>query len=195
MIRRLVPTRLACAGLAALVLGCAAAPTRFYLLSPVAGPSAAARAPMVLAVGPVLLPDYLDRPQIVTRDGANAVQLGAYDQWAGSLDDMFPRVLVEDLAARLPGDRVVGFPRIEKVAFDQRVSVDVTRFDVDESGTAVLAASWQVHLPAGSKPLLARDASVRASAASASYPDRVAALSQALGLLADEIAQGLGSLR
>ena len=193
MMRRLVATL--AAGVAVLTMGCAAAPTRFYLLSPVGGTAAPERAAGVVAVGPVSLPDYLDRPQIVTRDGANAAQLGAYDQWAGPLDDMLPRVLAEDLAARLPGDRVVVFPRTENPAFDHRVAVDVSRFDVDETGSAILSASWQVVAPAGKKPLLVRESTVRATAASASYDDRVAALSQALGLLADDIAQGLASLR
>jgi uncharacterized lipoprotein YmbA len=183
------------AGAAALAMGCAAAPTNFYLLSPVSGPVAGARNPIVVAVGPVSLPDYLDRPQIVIRDGANAAVLAAYDQWAGPLDDMLPRVLVEDLASRLPEDRVVSFPKIDNPAFDQRVSVDVSRFDVDETGTAILAASWQVVAPSGKKPILVRESTVRATATSSAYADRVAALSQTLGLLADDIAQGLVSLR
>ncbi len=180
---------------ASLLAGCAATPTRFYVLSPVPGATGTERAPIGLAVGPVSLPDYLDRPQIVTRDGANAVRLGANDQWAGPLDDMLPRLLVEDLAARLPGDRVVGFPRTDAPAFDRRVAVDVSRFDVDEAGNAVLVAQWQVTAPGAKEPLLVRDSNVRATAGGTDYAEIVAALSQALGLLADDIVQGLASLR
>lgn len=190
--------RLACVlALGAIVAGsgCARTPTRYYLLTPVPGAEAATRATAVVAVGPVSLPDYLDRPEIVTRDGTNAARLGAYDQWAGPLDDMLPRVLVEDLAARLPGDRVVAFPRTENPVFAHRVAVDVARFDVDETGTAILRVGWQVHTPGEKTPLLVRDSTLRASSASDSYADRVAALSQALGLLADEIAQEIGLLR
>ena len=174
-------------------LACASSPaTRFYLLStvadePVSG-SVEARAPFVIAVGPVSLPSYLDRPQIVTRQGPNAIDIASFDQWAGSLDDMIAGVLVEDVAARLPRDRVVAFRSVSRPRHDFRVAVDVSRFDVDDADEAVLVAAWQVYGLGGRTPVHAGETTTRARAASDSYDDRVAAMSLALGDLGAEIA-------
>jgi uncharacterized lipoprotein YmbA len=98
--------------LALLVAGCVGSPpTDLYTLSPVGTPAAETRpqsTPAVVAVGPVILPDYIDRPQIVTRKSAYQLELAAYDQWAAPLYDMLPRVLVEDVALRLAGQEIAG---------------------------------------------------------------------------------------
>ena len=62
-------------GVALLVLsGCLGStpPTHFYLIPPLtsgdtASPASAGQREVTLAVGPVTVPPYLDRPQIVTR--------------------------------------------------------------------------------------------------------------------------------
>src|SRR4029077_20912698 len=73
---------------AGLGIGCfGSKPTRFYMLStvaPAAGTSVASSGDSrVIAVGPVSIPDYVDRPQIVLRENANQVQISSFDNWAG----------------------------------------------------------------------------------------------------------------
>jgi uncharacterized lipoprotein YmbA len=181
--------------IATLVAACSGStPTRFYMLASSVSdqgslPATPAPTALVIALGPVSLPNYVDRPQIVTRESANAVQLGTFDHWAGDLEDMLPRVLAEDLAGRLPADRIVSFPRVVSPAFDYRVAVDISRFDVSPEGEAVVAASWQIYDPTGRSALSVRDTSVQTPAISRSYEQRVAALSRALGDLGTAIAQ------
>jgi len=173
-------------------------PTRFYMLSSVADPApigaSSAVSALVIALGPVSLPSYVDRPQIVTRESANAVQLGTFDHWAGALEDMIPRVLAEDLAARLPGDRIVSFPRAVSPTFDYRVAVDLGRFDVNSEGEAVIAASWQIYGPTDRKALTIRETTVQTQAMGKSYEQRVSALSRGLGDLSSAIAQDVAQL-
>lgn len=184
--------------LTALGLACSSPPTRFYLLSSVPGEAAeqgaTQRGPLVLAVGPVSIPSYVDRPQIVTRDGPNAAAISDFDQWAGSLQDMTSRVLAEDLASRLPGDRVLPFPGAGDVSFDYRVAVNVSRFDVDPQGAAAITSSWQIFAPGGGKALLAGETNARSAGAGSSYDERVAALSRAIGVLSDDVARALARL-
>src|SRR5512133_3018471 len=106
--------------------GCAGpSPANLYTLSPVRTAGTDSRSsqapPAVIAIGPVRLPDYLDRPQIVTRQSAYQLQLAPDDRWAAPLYDMVPRVLVEDVALRLPSDRIVSFPEIDEASFDYRI--------------------------------------------------------------------------
>src|SRR5215475_5950329 len=86
--------------------GCTSSPpTRFYVVPSLAGaetaPPAAPR-DLTLGVGPVTLPPYLDRLQIVTRASRARLVLGEFDQWAASLQDSVPRVLAEDLSLLIP---------------------------------------------------------------------------------------------
>ena len=87
-------------------------PTHFYLLPPrtsgdTAPPASAGPRDLTLAVGPVTVPPYLDRPQIVTRTSRAKLTLADFEQWAGPLADTTARVLSEDLALLIPTERVV----------------------------------------------------------------------------------------
>ena len=103
--------------LSLLVAGCigsATRPSTFYVLStdsaaPVAGRESPAP-PLSLGLGPVELPDVLDRPQIVTRPDSNRVDLAEYDRWGGDLGEDLSRVLAQNLMARLNTDAVLLYP-------------------------------------------------------------------------------------
>lgn len=180
--------------LALLAVSCSPV-THYYTLSPVdpAAPAALAAASAVVAVGPVQLPDYVDRPQIVVRTGAHTLDQAVFDQWGGDLNDMVPRLLVEDLARRLPSDHFVSFPDAGDVPYDYRVPIDISQFDVSAAGEAVVVARWQVRGRPGSGTVLVRESTARAQAAGKSYEERVDALSRALGDLAGEIAGALSA--
>jgi uncharacterized lipoprotein YmbA len=172
--------------------------TRYYTLSSVE--SAATGEPRtvspasLIGIGPVEIPDYVDIPNIVVRTGSNTLDQATFDQWGGSLDDMVPRVLVEDLAARMPTEHFVSFPQSGDLDFDFRVPVTFSQFDITATGEAVLIARWQIRGKAGSGMVLVHETTARAQADGASYQQRVAALSKALGIVTDEIAKALAPL-
>jgi uncharacterized lipoprotein YmbA len=185
--------------LAFLVAGCAGSPpTNLYTLSPVDAPAAEIRprsASAVVAIGPVTLPDYIDRPQIVTRRSAYQLELAAYDQWAAPLYDMLPRVLVDDVASRLPSDRVVAFPQVGDASFDYRIAVDVGRFDVDETGEATLTARWQLYARSSPRALIVAEETLRRRIDGRGYDAYAASLSAVLADLGDRIARDVNSAR
>src|SRR5882762_7561588 len=118
MYRLLLSCVLPLCGIALLVLsGCfgSTPPTQFYLLpSPTsvdtAPPSSASQRDLTIGVGPVTLPPYLDRPQIVTRASRAKLVLADFDHWAAPLQDTVTRVLAENLSLLIPTDRVVLYP-------------------------------------------------------------------------------------
>ena len=63
-----------------------------------------------IGVGPVSIPDSLDRSQIVTLSGGNEVIIAEFDRWYGSCRDEIARVMTENLSALLPSQRVVSMP-------------------------------------------------------------------------------------
>lgn len=165
-------------------------PTRFYTLSalrPTAG-EASADGP-VIGLEPVILPDYLDRPQIVTRTGPNRMMLAEFDIWVEPLSGMFTRVLAQNLSVLLETKDVVILPELRDVRFDHQVQATVTQFDIGEDGQAVLDALWAVYGRDGRR-LVRQDRSriTEAVAEPGDYAAVAAALSRALEGLSRDIA-------
>lgn len=177
-----------------LAVGCAETqPTRFYTLSGVhAPPDASQTLPpgRVVGVGPVSLPDYLDRPQIVTRMAPNRADLADFDSWIEPLATMVPRILADDLSVLLGSDDVVTLPQRRAVRYAYQVEVDVSRFDFDAAGRAVLDARWYV---IGSREAVVESgrATLSEPATSGDYASIAAAMSRALGALSRQIADAI----
>ncbi|MFZ1886530.1 MAG: PqiC family protein [Candidatus Binataceae bacterium] len=169
--------------------------SKFFVLSPIAAassPSAGSNA-MVIGIGPIKLPDYLERQEIVTRVAPNRMVLSGTDRWAEGLDGNFTQVFAQDLGATLGTQRIVFFPWYQTATIDYQVQLDVYRFESDGSGTVTLTAHWQI-LDRGGKLLYVTDSTFTTTAASPGTTAIVAAMSTALGNLAQEIASKIASL-
>ena len=186
------------AGLSILALvalgGCATSePTQFYTLSSLAPAGVTGDdESMRLGVGPIYFPAYLDRPQVVTRRGANRMNVAELDQWAEPLETTFQRVLIENLVRRLATDRVATLPARRDIPLDHQVEIDATRFDADETGLVVLDAYWQIFDGRGDKVLDSGRSTVHQLVSVAGdYQQIAAAMSRCLATLSDEIADAL----
>lgn len=174
-----------------IVSACAATqPSRFYTLSSLrpAAEDPGSDGP-VIGLEPVILPDYLDRPQIITRAGPNRMMLAEFDIWVEPLSGMFTRVLAQNLSVLLETEDVVVLPELRDVRFDHQVQVTVTQFDIDEDGRAVLDALWAVYRGDGRR-LVRQDRSrvIEAVAEPGDYAAVAAALSRALEGLSRDVA-------
>lgn len=87
-------------GLSAFACGRSAEPT-YYALSPTRGATFNAPA-LLVKVLRVSVAGYLDRETIVRAIRDNRLELAAGEHWSEPLASMLTRVLVEDLAERLP---------------------------------------------------------------------------------------------
>ena len=188
---RVLAVALAVTALAACGITGTSPEPRFYTLAseapPPAPPSAAAYA---IVVGPVTIPDVVDRPQIVTRTAESRVEIAEQARWAAPLKSEIARVIADHLAKTLPNARVSTMEQRATGAPDYRVIVDVQRFDSSSEGSAI-QASWQVRTKENPTALSGR--SVVAEPAGAGYDALVAAHSRALAKIAGEIAAALKS--
>src|SRR5689334_21055676 len=177
--------------------GCASSPpTRFYVLPSMTGADAAPPAAprdLTIGVGPVTLPPYLDRLQIVTRASRARLVLGEFDQWAASLSDSVTRVLAENLSLLISTERVLLHPWDRTAEPDYRVTVEVEQFDAGPNGEVVLAARWQI-LSANDKELVMRKARLTATAGRQDYEATVIAMGHTLDALSQDIAAALMTL-
>jgi len=141
----------------------------------------------------VRLPDYLLRPEIVRRAGENQLEPSGVDRWAESVDRAFARVLCLDLAARLPKGTVVAFPEAASEDSAVRVEVEVTAFEGTTAGLVHLDARFTVRDPrTGSR--IARESRLERAASGEGTAAVVAAMSAAIGELADAIARELAAV-
>ena len=79
------------------LLGCGSdQPTRLYVLSATV-PKSVTMSPngVAIGVGPITLPKYLDRPQMVTGVSGNELSQANLDQWGGDLNDNITRALAK----------------------------------------------------------------------------------------------------
>lgn len=183
--------------------GCASTPpSKFYQLSPAKSQAAvkhevARESAVTVAVGPLRLPDYLDRPQIVTRTGRNELHLSEFDRWAGSLESDVIMVLLEDLADLLPADRffVTRWSAILETQLHSLYWVEllVQRFEGTPGGTVELKAQWGL-FSKDKRFILKRQSDITEPVNGAGYDALVGAMSKALDRLSRDIADGIVSV-
>jgi uncharacterized lipoprotein YmbA len=174
-------------------LGGGNAPTRLYVLAPVETPALPASGALSVGVGPVSVPGYLDRPQIVTRPAADKIDLGEFDQWGEPLRDGISRVLAGDLARQMPSARISVFPWRSLESVRYQVVVDVTRLDGPAGGDLALEARWRI-LDAAGKEIALKTTRLTEPTGGAGYSATVSAMSRTLAALSREIAQTLAAL-
>jgi len=198
----LLPAFFTLIALALLAGGCSlgrqSPPTRLYVLTalPLADDSQrAAGAPGVaLAVGPVDLPEYVDRPQIVTGDSGNEIQRAALEQWAEPLEANFTRVLADNLSVLLNTERVAVFPWKGSVPIDYQVVVEVTQFLGTRNGSVSLVALWRVLGKDGREVLVSRQSRFTEATGSQEYGALASAMSRTVASLSREIATAIAAL-
>jgi uncharacterized lipoprotein YmbA len=187
------------AGLAWLA-GCASSPaSSFYILSPL--PEAKARQETLveggvsLGIGPVTLPDYMDRPQMVSGlVGAGRIEVDEYQRWGGSLRADIVNTLGENLAHLLGTSRVVILPAEVRLPVQHRLVVDILRFEADGNGQALLKARWALIDSSGEVALAMRESAYRQPFKQGDRDAQVAALSATLGDFSREVAETLRGL-
>jgi uncharacterized protein len=187
-------------------------PTRFYVLSGIDDqPAALPGKGVAIGIGPVTLPQYLNRPQIVTRIGSNQMAFAEFDQWGGDLNDNVTRVVAANLSSLLKTDRVSLYPWKDEAPIDEQVTIDVVNFEQDVDGSSLLTAYWSIVDPrklevklmrrstyrdAGERPQITSwSASASQKGSSRPYDAIVAAMSRNLEALSRDIADVITRLK
>lgn len=180
--------------------------SKFYLLTPTAdGPAstpAAATAStqgasgdFTLGLGPIKLPPYLDRPEVVTRAAPNRIELSKEDRWGESIQNGFTNSLERDLEAQTGTNRVITFPWYSTVHIDMQVEIDVYSFETDSQGVAHLSAKWTILDSTGKNILYTVETNLAQPSKPGDQTEAAAALSKTIGDLSGQIANMIHQLR
>ena len=103
-------------------------------------PAAGARAASVA----VIVPQYLDRPEIMIRTSDVELEPVPDAKWAEDLAMTASRKLADDLNRLLPGYDIVPWPnRLERrVAY--RIEVSLSHFEMESPNQVVIAGTWAI---------------------------------------------------
>lgn len=198
MRNRLYQGVLACAAAFIFVLfsGCATTgPSKFYTLSSaIIQQEHKDNQNISVEVGPVEVPDYLDRPHLVTRSGRNELMISDFHKWAGSLQDDISRVLVESLSAALSTENVYMYPWPQSSSLTYHVKIKINRFEGTPGEQVVLNVYWAIYGKDETTLLMQQASHFYEETGDRSYAAVVAAMSRAVGKLSNEIAVTIRSL-
>jgi hypothetical protein len=184
-----------------LFAGCSSAPpVRFYNLNSLPNgrqenPGAILGEDIAIGLGPVEFPDFLERPQIVTRKSLNRLEMSEFHRWAGSLPGDFSRVLAKNISVLLPSNRVAVYPWGDTFIPIYQIKLHVEQFDGRLGRQIVLRVTWSVVGQEGANELATRSSLVEEPVSGDDYEGLVAAQSNALATLSREIVSEIRRLR
>ncbi len=166
--------------------------TEFYVLSAVAQPGEVTSGrPLAVGIGPISMPAYLGRPEMVMRVADNQVVFDEFNRWAEPLKNNFEHVLATDLDILIGFQQMALFPWYDTTPLDYAVAVAVLRFERQSGDTAALNARWTIRNRTG-QVLVSRESQFSRPAANPT--EAAAALSAVTADLARDIAVAMRTL-
>ena len=174
-------------GLPLIAAACGASPEpNYYTIVPRNGPTLPS-GPKVVLLKDIGLASYLDRREIVRSSESYKLDIRANDWWGEPLAGLIGRVLVVELAQRLPSSSVYSESGAINVDPNAHVGVNIQRLDADKAGALVLIAQVAIEFNRPRRNA-ARNFTLSKPLPTPNIPGLVAAISDALGELADGIA-------
>jgi len=189
-------TFLACFTL--LILSCAKSskPVEYYMLDASVGIEnnqnlKSDEGPMI-GLGPIRLPEYLDRFQMVVAVSENKYKLIDGHRWAEKLDQNISLALFKTLPGQLGTDKMIRYPWPQRPGVDFQVKIDILELNIDQNGQSQLVAQWSIK--SKDETILSKRSTFAAQASTTDIDKMVQAQSECLTKLGQEIVTNLKPL-
>ncbi|QQC66963.1 PqiC family protein [Paraburkholderia ginsengisoli] len=172
--------------------GCKSPSASFYTLSPDRSlASSGATRSIAVVIGPVTIPDIVDRPQIVTRVGDNQVEVNEFARWAQPLSGDIGRVIAADLAVLLNSPQISVYDLTHDPLGVWHVRIDVMRFESAPGRDVTVDVLWAVRPPGKARAVTTGRSVAREAVSGPGYESLVAAHDRALASVSRDIASAL----
>ena len=171
---------------------------RFYMPGPMsqgeAGQKIEIASGVIVAIGPIKIPEYQDRPQIVTKNKNGTFNFAQFDRWAEPLDSALARLINDNLVSLLPQASFQLFPCSFAIPLDYQVIVDVIQIDSQLDKELALTAQWSIIDAKNRKLLLTKRSQFTQAINPHDYFGLTRALSLACSALSRDIAENLANI-
>jgi len=146
----------------------------------------------MIGLGPIRLPEYLDRFQMVVAVSENKYKLIDDHRWAEKLDQNISLALFKTLPGQLGTDKMIRYPWPQRPGVDFQVKIDILELNVDQNGQSQLVAQWSIK--SKDETILNKRSTYTAQASTTDIDKMVQAQSECLTKLGQEIATNLKPL-
>ncbi len=154
--------------------------------------------PVSVEITNVRIPEYIARPQIVTRISPSELELAEFDRWAQPLSNQLAQVVADQLTLMLSDRGIVvsAFSRHSRPSY--QIEIDVSRLDGSLKNELTLIARWVVieQKNTSSRPQVRRENLVKLNekVADGGYPALVEAHNQVIKRFCEDVAAGIRKL-
>ena len=172
------------------------APTRYYQLSAVSNNAGfthaeSKKAATLVGIGPVEVPAYVDRDNMVIHANQTELELLQFDRWAEPLTHNLSRVLVENVSEHLTNLGVTVVRWDDGLPVNYRFQVEFTRFDIMKEGKVSLVARWILFATDNQETLAIKTSRFSGSGTPENYGSLVSEMSRHVASLSREMAETL----
>ncbi|MDG2273908.1 MAG: PqiC family protein [Halioglobus sp.] len=173
--------------LSLILMGCGSSPpNNYYVLSAQEFPAGNGDTPAI-GVGPIDVPEYLMRQNLVYNHDENTLHVFSVDLWGEPLVDGIQRVMALNLSGLLKTQNMRFFPWNPQRAPDYAVKVNLLQLDANKD-EAMMKAEWLVYRPTNGEAVTRRISQLKTPLPSgASEPEQVAEAYSKLMLQLSEI--------
>jgi len=143
----------------------------------------------IIVVGPIKVPEYQDRPQIVTQDKDKMLNFAQFDRWGRPLDLGVAQVIADGLTAMLPGATIDVFPIHFNIPVKYQVLIDVIKLESELDKEMLFTVQWSIINLEHKKMLITKRSEFTQAINPHNYAGLAEALSTACTSLSSEIAK------
>ena len=151
--------------------------------------------PLSIEITSVRIPEYIARPQIVTRISPSELELSEFDRWAEPLSNQIVQVVAGQLTQMLSDRGIVVSAYSRHSRSSYQIEIDVSRLDGSLQNELTLIARWAVieRKNASSRPQVRREnlVKLKEKVSDGGYPALVEAHNQVIKRFCEDVAAGI----
>jgi uncharacterized lipoprotein YmbA len=145
----------------------------------------------LVGIGPITVPEYYNRPQIVTTNNDDTIGFAEFDRWAEPLHMAMTRIIAQDFSLILPNIHTQIFPWNSALPVRYQVIIEVTQLNCRLNGEARLSAQWSILDAREKKMLLTKRSEYHKAVGNGTYAGLAQAISAICESLSRDIAHAL----
>lgn len=152
------------------------------------------RPKLIIGIGPVEIPEYQNRPQIVTQDKEGLLTFAQFERWGEPLDSGIARLVLEKMTEIFPQVEFQLFPCNFAIPLDYQIIVNVMQLENQMDKGVFLSAQWAIINSKTKKMLLTKRFQAHQEIDPHTYSGIALAISKACSSLSIEIADNLSKI-